>query len=138
MPGKEDDVFAQRMPGALQVVVGREEKALKVPDEHVVEREQRVKKQRIDVLEPVQRRAGFMGRKPKDAASCKRVVFAVEIDAGVVASMMEDAPHVGVDSAKIEDIVQSLVDERPDEMALWLLSCAIFSSRNVWARPPRR
>src|ERR1700733_7503065 len=25
-----------------------------------------------------------------------------------------------------------------DEMALWLLSCAMFSKRKVWARPPRR
>src|SRR5271170_350581 len=50
-----------------------------------------------------------MGRKPKDAASCQRVVFAVDIDAGVVASMMEDSPHVRVNSANIENIVQDLV-----------------------------
>ncbi len=69
-------------------------KALKVPQEHIIERKQRVKEQCIDVLEPLQARAGFVGRKPKDAASRKRVVFTVEIDAGVVASMMEDPPHV--------------------------------------------
>ena len=109
LPRKEDGVFPRRMLGALQIVVGREEKALKVPHENIVEREHRVKEQRIDVLEPVPARAGFMGRKPKDAASRKRVVFAVEIDAGVVAAMMEDAPHVRVDSANIEDIVQGLV-----------------------------
>jgi hypothetical protein len=79
-----------------------------------------------------------MGRKPKDAASRKRVVFAVEIDAGVVAPMMQDAPHVRVDSANIEDIVQRLFTDGTDEMALWLLSWAMFSKRNVWARPPKR
>jgi hypothetical protein len=36
----------------------------------------------------------------------------VDIDAGVVASMMEDAPHVGVDSANIENIVQGFVYSR--------------------------
>ena len=54
-----------------------------------------------------------MGREAKDAASCKRVIFAVKIDAGVVAAMMEDTPHVRADSAEIEDIVQRLVYERP-------------------------
>ncbi len=108
-----------RMFGAFQIFVGREEKALEVPDEHIVEREHRVKEQRIDVLEPVPARAGFIGRKPKDAASRKRVIFAVEIDAGVMASMMEDTPHVRADSANIEDIVQGFVYATArDEMAL--------------------
>jgi hypothetical protein len=97
------------MPGAFQIFVGREEKALKVSYENIVEREHGVKEQRVDVLEPVQARAGFMGRKPKDAASRKRVVFSVEIDAGVVTPMMEDTPHVGVDSANIENIIQEFV-----------------------------
>src|SRR5260370_18187592 len=95
------------MPGAFKIVVGWEEKALKVTHENIVEREHRVKEQRIDMLEPVEGRARFMGRKAKDAASRKRVIFAVEIDAGVVASMMKDTPHVRGDSANIEDIVQS-------------------------------
>jgi hypothetical protein len=50
-----------------------------------------------------------MGRKPKNAASGKCVVLAVEIDAGVVAPMMEDTPHVRIDSANIECIVQEFV-----------------------------
>ena len=64
------------------------------------------------MLEPLQARAGFVGRKPKDAASRKRVVFTVEIDAGVVAAMMEDTPHVRVDSTNIENIVQDFVYRR--------------------------
>jgi hypothetical protein len=51
-----------------------------------------------------------VGCKPKQAASRKRVVFTVEIDAGVVASMMENTPHVGTDSTDIENIVQGFVD----------------------------
>jgi hypothetical protein len=82
------------MPGPAQIVVGRKEKALKVPYENIIKGEQRVQEQRVDVLEPLQRLARFMGRKPKEAASRQRVVFAVDIDAGVVASMMEDTPHV--------------------------------------------
>lgn len=109
LPREEDEVLPQRMPVAFQIVVGREEKALKVPDENIVQREHRVKEQRIDVLEPMQGRARFMRRKSKDAPPRKRVVFAVDVDAGVVASVMEDAPHVRVDSANIEDIVQDLV-----------------------------
>src|SRR5277367_6799511 len=101
------------MIGAFQIIVGREEKAFKVPKENIIEREKRVKEQRIDVLEPVPWRVGFMRGKAKDAASRKRVIFAVEIDAGVMAAMMQDAPHVRADSAQIEDIVQSLVDARP-------------------------
>ena len=97
------------MFGAFQIFVGREEKALEVPHKNIIERKQRVKEQRIDVLEPLQRAAGFVGRKTKDAASRKRVVFTVEIDAGVVAPMMEDAPHVRVDAANIENIVQDFV-----------------------------
>jgi hypothetical protein len=57
--------------------------------------------------------AGFIGRKAKDAASGERIVFAVEIDAGVMAPMVEDTPHVRADSTEIEDIVQGFVDERP-------------------------
>jgi hypothetical protein len=37
----------------------------------------------------------------------------VEIDAGVMAPMMEDPPHVRADSAQIEDVVQDFVDARP-------------------------
>src|SRR5260370_6249411 len=106
---KEDDVFSHRMPGPAQIVVGRKEKALKVPYENIIKREQRVQEQHVDVLEPLQRLARFMGRKTKDAASRQRVVFAVDIDAGVVASLMEDTPHVRVDSANIKDIVQGFV-----------------------------
>src|SRR5271154_6783232 len=97
LPCKEDGVFPLRMPRTLQIVVGWEEKALKVPYEHIVEREHRVEEQRIDVLEPLQGLARFVWGKPKDAASRKSVVFAVDIDAGVVAPMVEDTPHVGVD-----------------------------------------
>src|SRR5271163_3429902 len=101
------------MIGAFQIIVGREKKAFEVPEEHIVEREHRIQEERIDVLEAVPRRAGFMGGKAKDAASRKRIIFAVEIDAGVMAPMMEDTPHVRADSAQIEDVVQSFVDERP-------------------------
>src|ERR1035441_3844314 len=104
-----DSNSPSRMPGLFQIVVGGEEKALKVPHEHIVERKHRVKEQRIDVLEPMQRRPGFVRRKAEDAASGKRVVFVVEIDAGVVASMMEDPPHIGADSTNIENIVQGFV-----------------------------
>jgi hypothetical protein len=97
------------MPGAFQIVMGREEKTLNVPQKNIIEREQGVKEQRIDVLEAVQARSGFMGREPKDASSRERVVFVMEIDAGVVASMMKDTPHIGVNSAKVEDIIQDLV-----------------------------
>src|SRR5208337_4706032 len=97
------------MLDALQIIMGREEKGFKVPEKNIVEREQRVKEQRIDVLEAMQARAGFMGGKAKDAASRKCIVFALEIDAGVVAAMMENAPHVRADAANIENIVQKLI-----------------------------
>ena len=61
LPRKEDDVFPQRMLGTFQIVVGREEKALKVSYEDVVEREQRVQEQRVDVLEPLQGLWGSWG-----------------------------------------------------------------------------
>src|SRR5271170_6443322 len=101
------------MIGAFQVIVGREEKALEVPEKHIVEREHRIQEKRIDVLKAVPRRAGFMGGKAKDATSRKRIIFAVEIDAGVMAPMVEDTPHVRADPAQIEDIVQGFVDARP-------------------------
>src|SRR5258706_14347425 len=97
------------MPGALQIFVGREEKALKVSNENIVEREHGIKEQRVDVLEPVMAHAGFIGREPKDAASGKRVVFAVQVDAGMVPAVMENPPHGGADSANIENIDQGLV-----------------------------
>ena len=50
-----------------------------------------------------------MRRKSKDAASRKRVVFTVEIDAGVVAPVMQNTPHIGVDSTNIKNIVQRFV-----------------------------
>lgn len=112
-PGKEDDVFAQRMPGAPQVLVSGEKKALKVAEEHVVEGKHGVDKKSVDVLKAVPWRPRFMGRKPEDAAAGKRIVFAVEIYTGVVTAMMEDSPHVRVDAAKIEDIVERLVHVRP-------------------------
>jgi hypothetical protein len=52
-----------------------------------------------------------MGREAKEAASRQRVVFPVEIDAGVVASVMEDTPHIRIDSTNVENIVQGLVYE---------------------------
>src|SRR5271155_237904 len=113
LAGEKNRVFSQSMLGASQIFVVREEKALEVPEKHVIEREQRVNEQRIDVLEPVPWQPGFIGRKAKDAASRKRVIFAVEIDAGVMAPMMEDAPHVRTNSAQVEDIVQGFVYERP-------------------------
>src|SRR5580658_1552593 len=101
------------MFGSPQIFVGREEKALEVPEEHIIDRKQRINEQRVDVLEAVPWRAGFVGRKTKDAAAGKRVIFAVKVDAGVMAPVMEDTPHVRVDSAQIEDIVQGFVDARP-------------------------
>ena len=99
LAGEEDSVFAQRMPGALQISMGREEKVLKVPDEDIIEREECVEEERIDMLKPVQRRPGFVGREAKDATSRKRIILSVEIDAGVMTPMMEDTPHVRADSA---------------------------------------
>src|SRR5271166_2825088 len=93
----------------FQIVMGREEKALKIPNENVVEREQRVQEERIDVLESLYTRARFVRSKSKEASSRQRVVFRVDINAGMVASMVEDTPHVRVDSTKIEHIVQSFV-----------------------------
>lgn len=106
---KEDDVFSRRMLRLFQIVVGREEKALKVPHEHIVERKYRIEQQCIEVLEPLEGRPAFVRRKAKDATSGKRIIFAVEIDAGVVASMMKDPPHIGADSTNIENIVQGFV-----------------------------
>jgi len=64
------------------------------------------------VLEAVHPSARFVGRKPKDAAPRKCIVFALEIDAGVVAAMMENAPHVRADSANIENVIQEFVNRR--------------------------
>ncbi len=61
------------------------------------------------MLEALHPGAGFVGRKAKDASSSKCVVLTVEIDAGVVAPMMEDTPHVRVDPANIESVVQDFV-----------------------------
>jgi hypothetical protein len=94
---------------ALQISVGWEKKAFEVSYQDIVEGKERVKKQCIDVLKPLQIGARFVGRKPEDSASGECVVFTVEIDAGMVSSMMEDAPHVRVDAAKIENIVQDFV-----------------------------
>src|SRR6201996_3625870 len=55
LTGKENNVFAERMPGALQVVVGGKEETLEVSEKHVVQREQRIHKQRVDVLKAMQR-----------------------------------------------------------------------------------
>src|ERR1700689_2369176 len=100
LAGNENGIFAQRMIGAFQIIVGREEKALEVPEEHIVEREHCIKEQSIDVLEPVPWRAGLIGGKAKDTASRKRIIFALEIDARVMAPMMENTPHVRADSAQ--------------------------------------
>ena len=61
------------------------------------------------MLEPLDAQAGFVGRQTKDATPCQRVVFTVEIDAGVVAPVMKDTPHVRVDAANIESVVQKFV-----------------------------
>src|SRR5580692_13117743 len=84
LAGKENGVFAQGMVGAFQIIVGREEKALEVPEEHIVEREHGIKEQRVDMLEAMPRRACFVGAKAKDTTPRKRIIFAVEIDAGVM------------------------------------------------------
>src|ERR1700733_414623 len=95
---------------ALQILVGREEEAREVPEKDIVKGEQRVKEQGIDVLESLQAGAGLVGRKAKNPASRQRVVFTLEVDAGVVAPMMEDTPHVRADSTNIESIVQDFID----------------------------
>src|SRR6202021_4259382 len=82
LAGKENEVVAERVPGALQIFVGREEKALEVPDEQIVKRKHRVEEQGIDGLEPVPWRPGFIGRKAKNAPPGKRIVFAGELNAG--------------------------------------------------------
>jgi hypothetical protein len=66
---EQDGVLARRMPVRFQIVVGGEEKGLKVPHKNVIEREHRVKKQRIDVLEAVPDGARLVGRKAEDAAA---------------------------------------------------------------------
>src|ERR1700683_58810 len=97
------------MFGAFQISVSRKEEAFEIPHENIVERKESVDEQRIDMLEPMPRCARFVRRKAEDAASRKRVVFTVKIDAGVVAPMMENPPHVRVDSTNIENIVQDFV-----------------------------
>src|SRR5271156_4296379 len=84
LSGKKNGVFAQRMFGTFQIIVGWEEKTREVPDQHIVEGEQRVNEKSIEVLEPVPWRSRFIGRKAKDAAPGQRIVFAVEIDAGMI------------------------------------------------------
>ena len=106
---KEDGVFSRRMFGAFQISVGGKEEALKVSQENIIEGKESVNEQRVDVLEPVPGCARFVWRKAKDAASGKRVIFPMQIDAGVVPSMMQDAPHVRIDSTDIENIIQSFV-----------------------------
>src|SRR5579872_6606171 len=69
LAGKENGIFAQRMFSASQIFMVWKEKALEVPKEHIVEREHRVNQQRVDVLEPVLGRPGFVRRKAKNAAS---------------------------------------------------------------------
>src|SRR5580704_6648658 len=66
---KENSVFAQRMFSASQIFMVRKEKALEVPEKHIIEREHRVNQKRVDVLEPVPWRPGFIRREAKDAAS---------------------------------------------------------------------
>src|ERR1700761_505796 len=65
------------------------------------------------MLEPVPGRTGLVGRKAKEAAPGKSIIFAMEIDAGVMAPVMENTPHVRADSTQIEHIIQGFVDERP-------------------------
>src|SRR5215472_1557305 len=60
-PRKESDVFSHRMLRLFQIIVRGKEEALKVPQEHVVKRKQRVHQQRINVLEPLQSRTGSWG-----------------------------------------------------------------------------
>src|ERR1700743_976007 len=73
LANKENHVFPQRMPGALQVIVGGQKKMLEVSNEYIIKREHRVNQQRIDVLEAVERGSRFMRRKAKNAASGRRV-----------------------------------------------------------------
>ena len=69
LAGKENGIFAQRMFGAPQIFMVGKEKALEVAEEHIVEREHRVNKQRVDVLEAVPRGPGFIRCKAKDATT---------------------------------------------------------------------
>src|SRR5579863_3103637 len=69
LASKENGIFAQRMFSASQIFMGRKEKALEVPEKHIIEREHRVNEQHVDVLEAVPWRPGFIRRKAKDAAS---------------------------------------------------------------------
>ena len=112
LAGEEDDVFAQGMAGAPEVIVLGKEEALEIAHEDVIEREHRVEEQAVDVLEAVPPGAGLVGGEAEDAAAGEGVVFAVEVDAGVVAAVVQDAPHVGVDAAEVEGIVEGLVDQR--------------------------
>src|SRR5579863_2147784 len=69
LAGKENGIFAQRMFSPSQIFMGRKEKALEVPEEHIIEREHRVNEQRVDMLKAVPWRPGFIGGKAKNAAS---------------------------------------------------------------------
>src|ERR1700685_3893009 len=69
LAGKENGIFAQRMFRASQIFMGGKEKALEVPEKHIIEREHRVNEQRVDVLESVPWRPGIIRREAKDAAS---------------------------------------------------------------------
>src|ERR1700680_624639 len=69
LAGNENGIFAQRMLSASQIFMGWKEKALEVPKEHIIEREHGVNEQRVDVLEPMPWRPGFIRRKAKYAAS---------------------------------------------------------------------
>jgi hypothetical protein len=64
------------------------------------------------VLEPVHRYAGIVRGKAEEAAAFDGIVLAMEVDAGVVSAMVEDAPHVRADAAQVEDVVQGFVDDR--------------------------
>jgi hypothetical protein len=99
------------MAGAGEVVVLGEEEGFEVANEDVIEREHGVEEQAVDVLEAMPGGAGLVGGEAEDAATGEGVVFSMEVDAGVVPAMVEDAPHVRVDAAEVEGIVEGLVDD---------------------------
>src|ERR1700677_4959344 len=69
LAAKENGIFAHRMMRASQIFMGRKEKTLEVPEEHIIEREHGVNEERVEVLEPVPWRPRFVRCKAKDAAS---------------------------------------------------------------------
>lgn len=108
LAGEQRDVFAQWMLDA-QIVVGWKEETLEIAHKNVVQREEGVEHEGINVLEAVDGLVLLVWCEAQKAAAGKSVIFAVDVDTGVMPAVVQDAPHVGTDAADIEDVIESLV-----------------------------